>query len=139
MLTLRDLPGPIGAEILGLEAGKPLSPDDLARVNDAFLRRLVLRFRGTPMDPRQLCDFSTQFGELVPHMAFFKYGDVPGVIGKVGSAFGTAGVNIANMAVARDGGKALMAVSFDEAPPAAVIEQLAAGGEFELAQVCALS
>jgi D-3-phosphoglycerate dehydrogenase len=76
--------------------------------------------------------------ELVPHMAFFKYGDVPGVIGRIGSAFGAAGVNIANMAVARDGGMALMAVSFDEAPPDEVIEQLAAGGEFELAKVCSL-
>src|SRR6185436_13977412 len=81
MLTLRDLPGPIGAEILGLEAGKPLSAEDLARVNDAFLRRLVLRFRGTPMDPRQLCDFSMQFGEIVPHMAKkYRLPDVPEVV-----------------------------------------------------------
>jgi len=78
--------------------------------------------------------------ELVPHMAFLRYGDVPGVIGKVGSAFGSAGVNIANMAVARDGsGTALMAVSFDEAPPATVIETLCAGGEFNLARVVSLA
>lgn len=76
--------------------------------------------------------------ELVEHMAFFRYGDVPGVIGRVGSAFGEAGVNIANMAVARDGGTALMAVSFDEQPPASVLEQIAAGGEFELARLVQL-
>lgn len=76
--------------------------------------------------------------ELAPHMAFFRYGDVPGVIGKVGSAFGEAGVNIANMAVAREGGMALMAVSFDEAPPTDVVEQLCAGSEFELARLCSL-
>ena len=34
-------------------------------------------------------------------MAFFSYDDVPGVIGRVGTTFGRAGVNIANMAVSR--------------------------------------
>lgn len=77
--------------------------------------------------------------ELTAHMAFFRYGDVPGVIGKVGSAFGEAGVNIANMAVARDGGTALMAVSFDDAPPDRVVEELRSGGEFELARVVSLT
>ena len=39
-----------------------------------------------------------------------------------GNRFGIfAGVNIANMAVARDGGTALMAVSFDDAPPSDVV------------------
>ena len=44
-------------------------------------------------------------------------------------------VNIANMAVAREGGKALMAVSFDEAPPRDICAQLAADGEFDVACV----
>ena len=58
--------------------------------------------------------------ELAPRMVFFRYPDVPGVIGRVGTFFGEAGVNIANMAVSRSrqGGKALMALSIDsEAPP----------------------
>jgi D-3-phosphoglycerate dehydrogenase len=58
--------------------------------------------------------------ELAPRMVFFRYPDVPGVIGRVGTAFGEAGVNIANMAVSRTrrGGEALMALSIDsEAPP----------------------
>ena len=57
--------------------------------------------------------------ELAPHMAFLSYDDVPGVIGKVGTMFGEAGVNIANMAVSRttEGGKALMAFSIDSAAP----------------------
>ena len=48
-------------------------------------------------------------------MVFFRYDDVPGVIGRVGTMFGAAGVNIANMAVSRtrEGGKALMALSID--------------------------
>ena len=58
--------------------------------------------------------------ELAPRMVFFRYPDVPGVIGRVGTFFGEAGVNIANMAVSRSrqGGEALMALSIDsEAPP----------------------
>jgi D-3-phosphoglycerate dehydrogenase len=58
--------------------------------------------------------------ELAPLMVFFRYDDVPGVIGRVGTTFGAAGVNIANMAVSRtrQGGKALMALSIDSpAPP----------------------
>jgi D-3-phosphoglycerate dehydrogenase len=58
--------------------------------------------------------------ELAPRMVLFRYEDVPGVIGRVGTVFGEAGVNIANMVVSRSrrGGEALMALSIDsEAPP----------------------
>jgi D-3-phosphoglycerate dehydrogenase len=62
--------------------------------------------------------------ELAPLMVFFRYDDVPGVIGRVGSLFGESGVNIANMAVSRTnrGGKALMALSVDHPPPASLID-----------------
>lgn len=48
-------------------------------------------------------------------MVFVRYEDRPGVIGIVGSMFGDAGVNIANMAVSRtkEGGEALMVFSID--------------------------
>jgi D-3-phosphoglycerate dehydrogenase len=58
--------------------------------------------------------------ELAPLLVFFRYDDVPGVIGRVGTLFGEAGVNIANMTVSRTrrGGQALMALSIDSpAPP----------------------
>jgi D-3-phosphoglycerate dehydrogenase len=57
-------------------------------------------------------------------MVFFRYDDVPGVIGRVGTMFGAAGVNIANMAVSRtkEGGKALMALAIDSEPPADLVE-----------------
>jgi D-3-phosphoglycerate dehydrogenase / 2-oxoglutarate reductase len=62
--------------------------------------------------------------ELAPLMVFFRYDDVPGVIGLVGTLFGNAGVNIANMAVSRSrrGGKALMALSLDAEPPPELVE-----------------
>ena len=68
--------------------------------------------------------------ELAPRMALLVYDDVPGVIGRVGTMFGEAGVNIANMAVSRtkEGGKALMAFSIDSAPPAELVERVSASG-----------
>jgi D-3-phosphoglycerate dehydrogenase len=68
--------------------------------------------------------------ELAPLMAFFRYDDVPGVIGRVGTLFGEAGVNIANMAVSRTrrGGKALMALSVDSPAPEELVGKLRAAG-----------
>ena len=68
--------------------------------------------------------------ELAPHMAFLSYDDVPGVIGKVGTMFGEAGVNIANMAVSRttEGGKALMVFSIDSVAPPELVEHVEAAG-----------
>ena len=68
--------------------------------------------------------------ELAPHMAFLSYDDVPGVIGTVGTMFGGAGVNIANMAVSRttEGGQALMVFSIDSAAPSELVERVDAAG-----------
>jgi D-3-phosphoglycerate dehydrogenase / 2-oxoglutarate reductase len=65
--------------------------------------------------------------ELAPTLVFFRYDDVPGVIGRVGTLFGEAGVNIANMTVSRTrrGGKALMALSIDQPAPPELVERLA--------------
>jgi D-3-phosphoglycerate dehydrogenase / 2-oxoglutarate reductase len=68
--------------------------------------------------------------ELAPRMVFFRYDDVPGVIGRVGTLFGGAGVNIANMAVSRTrrGGKALMALSIDGDAPRELVERFRGEG-----------
>jgi D-3-phosphoglycerate dehydrogenase len=68
--------------------------------------------------------------ELSQRMVFFRYDDVPGVIGRVGTLFGDAGVNIANMAVSRTrkGGKALMALSIDSPAPSELVEDIRAEG-----------
>jgi D-3-phosphoglycerate dehydrogenase len=64
--------------------------------------------------------------ELAPLLVLFRYDDVPGVIGKVGTLFAEAGVNIANMTVSRTrrGGKALMVLSIDTPAPAELVERL---------------
>ena len=66
-------------------------------------------------------------GDLV---LFLDYDDVPGVIGRVGTMFGEAGVNIANMAVSRtkEGGKALIAFSIDSPATPELAERLHAAG-----------
>ncbi|MRS11767.1 MAG: phosphoglycerate dehydrogenase [Actinobacteria bacterium] len=53
------------------------------------------------------------------HMLFLEYADVPGVVGKVGTALGEAGINIASMQVGRTeaGGTALMGLNIDTAIP----------------------
>jgi D-3-phosphoglycerate dehydrogenase len=68
--------------------------------------------------------------ELAPLLVVFRYDDVPGVIGRVGTTFGEAGVNIANMTVSRTrrGGKALMALSIDTPAPPELVERLQGEG-----------
>jgi D-3-phosphoglycerate dehydrogenase / 2-oxoglutarate reductase len=68
--------------------------------------------------------------ELASLMVFVRYEDVPGQIGRLGAAFGDAGVNIANMAVSRtrQGGTALMTLSIDSPAEAALIEGVEKAG-----------
>jgi D-3-phosphoglycerate dehydrogenase / 2-oxoglutarate reductase len=77
--------------------------------------------------------------ELAPLLVLFRYDDVPGVIGRVGTVFGEAGVNIANMTVSRTrrGEKALMVLTVDSMPPADVMERIRAEG-FDSARVIEL-
>ncbi len=67
--------------------------------------------------------------ELAPRMVVLRYDDVPGVIGRVGTLLGEAGVNIANMAVSRnrDAGKALMVLSLDTAASPELVAALGEG------------
>jgi D-3-phosphoglycerate dehydrogenase len=90
-----------------------------------------LEVAGTTVGPEHRLFLAGALGfsidiELAPHMAFLSYDDVPGVIGRVGTMFGEAGVNIANMAVSRttEGGKALMVFSIDSAAPVELVERV---------------
>ncbi|HKU59444.1 MAG TPA: ACT domain-containing protein, partial [Gaiellaceae bacterium] len=67
--------------------------------------------------------------ELAPRMILLRYDDVPGVIGRVGTLCGAAGVNIANMAVSRNrkGGTALMALTIDTPAPSDLLNRLREG------------
>jgi D-3-phosphoglycerate dehydrogenase / 2-oxoglutarate reductase len=60
------------------------------------------------------------------HMAFFLYEDRPGVIGRVGSILGEAGINVASMEVGRKeaGGLALMCLAVDSPIPSEVLGEV---------------
>jgi len=77
--------------------------------------------------------------ELAPLMVLLRYDDVPGVIGRVGTLFGDAGVNIANMTVSRTrrGGKALMVLTVDSQPPDELVARIRTEG-FDDARVLEL-
>ncbi len=77
--------------------------------------------------------------ELAPLFVLCRYDDVPGVIGRVGTLFGAAGINIAAMTVSRSrqGGKALMALTVDSPPPAELVARLRSEG-FDDARVIEL-
>lgn len=77
--------------------------------------------------------------QLEPHLALFRYSDVPGMVGRVGTALGDAGINIISAAVGRqpdddgpaaDGGHAVMAVTTDAPVPAEVIDGIVGGEGF---------
>jgi D-3-phosphoglycerate dehydrogenase len=61
------------------------------------------------------------------HLAFLRYQDKPGVVGIVGRVLGEAGVNIANMQVARnETGHALIVLTLDQPALAATLESIVA-------------
>jgi D-3-phosphoglycerate dehydrogenase / 2-oxoglutarate reductase len=66
--------------------------------------------------------------ELAGHMVVMLNDDRPGIIGRVGTAFGEDGVNIANMSVSRNfrGERAAMVLALDVTPAPSVIEHLSA-------------
>ena len=79
--------------------------------------------------------------QLTDHVALFRYRDVPGMIGRVGTAFGAGGVNIDSAAVGHvpegddsdsgsNGGLAVMVVTTDGPAPQAVLDELVASDGF---------
>jgi D-3-phosphoglycerate dehydrogenase / 2-oxoglutarate reductase len=83
---------------------------------------------------------------LESHITLFRYQDLPGMLGRVGTAFGAAGVNIISAAVGRlpdsedvpVGGHAAMAITTSEPVPQEVVDAIVASDEFEAGQTVAL-
>jgi D-3-phosphoglycerate dehydrogenase / 2-oxoglutarate reductase len=80
--------------------------------------------------------------ELTPHVAVFRYADLPGMIGRVGTIFGAHGINISSAAVGHtpdppSGGQvkpeqrlAAMVVTTDAQVPAEVVREIVASEGF---------
>jgi D-3-phosphoglycerate dehydrogenase len=103
---------------------------NLVRV-EAVSNGQALRVAGTTMGNDDRLWLVSALGfeldmELAPLLVVFRYDDVPGVIGKVGTLFGQAGVNIANMTVSRtrQGGQALMMLSIDSPAPPELVARI---------------
>jgi D-3-phosphoglycerate dehydrogenase len=76
--------------------------------------------------------------QLESHVTVFRYQDLPGMLGRVGTAFGAAGVNIVSAAVGRqpeddphgDGREAAMAVTTVTPVPLEVVREIVASEGF---------
>jgi D-3-phosphoglycerate dehydrogenase len=81
--------------------------------------------------------------ELAPHVTVFRYRDLPGMIGRVGTIFGAHGINISSAAVGHvpygqgaahaegeDGRLAAMVVTTDARVPAEVVDEIVASEGF---------
>jgi D-3-phosphoglycerate dehydrogenase len=115
---------------------------DLVRVTihsgDAH-ERVVGTTLGSRHRPHLLEAWGQRFNvQIEDHMAFFRYSDVPGMIGRVGTVFGAHGVNISAAAVGRqpesagseDGRLAAMVVTSDAPVPSEVVDELVASEGF---------
>ena len=87
---------------------------------------------GTGVGPRNIPYLVAVWGHsfympFADHLAVFRYADRPGMIGRVGTAFGEHSVNIVSAAVGAEasGEEAVMALTTDAPVPIAVIEEIA--------------
>jgi D-3-phosphoglycerate dehydrogenase len=139
----------VNAPLIAEERGIEVSEERSGRARD-YLNLITVavddvEVSGTTIGPEHRHFLAGALGfaidlQLSPRMVFFRYDDVPGVIGRVGTMFGEAGVNIANMAVSRtkEGGKALMALAIDSEPPPELVDRIRGEG-FDDAQFISLS
>ena len=116
----------------GLVVSTLTSPEARDYVSVVRLSGGELRVGGTLVGPNDRERLVEVWGfdldmEPTDHMLFFRYADVPGVVGTIGGKLGDAGVNIAGMQVARReaGGEALMALSVDSAVAPDVVTDIA--------------
>ncbi|MDR6536155.1 TauD/TfdA family dioxygenase [Variovorax soli] len=65
---IRRLDAPVGAEVLGLDIGKPINTADFARIHRAHLDHHVLVFRDQRVTPEAHIAFSRRFGPLEIHV-----------------------------------------------------------------------
>jgi D-3-phosphoglycerate dehydrogenase / 2-oxoglutarate reductase len=132
-----------GIEVVETKRAVARDFTDLVRVTVAggdAQARVVGTTLGRRHRPHLLEVWGQRFNlQLEPHVALFRYSDVPGMIGRVGSTFGEHGINIVSAAVgrepdedrpARDGRCAVMAITTDAPVPPEVIDEIVAGEGF---------
>jgi D-3-phosphoglycerate dehydrogenase len=129
-----------GIELAEIKRSSARDYADLVRVTIACGEgrvRAVGTLIGRRNRPHLLEAWGQRFDvQLEPHVTLFRYRDVPGMIGRVGTIFGAHGINIVSAAVGRqpdsgdssrapqDGGLAAMVITTDTAVPRQVLDEI---------------
>ncbi|MGP0049159.1 MAG: NAD(P)-dependent oxidoreductase, partial [Solirubrobacteraceae bacterium] len=123
---------------------------DLVRV-EVTAGQSAVRVAGTLIGRRNRPHLIEVWGQrldiqLEEHITLFRYRDLPGMLGRVGTAFGVHGVNIISAAVGRlpdegaagDGQLAAMAITTSTPAPAEVVDEIVSSDGFFAGRTVAL-
>jgi D-3-phosphoglycerate dehydrogenase / 2-oxoglutarate reductase len=107
--------------------------------------RVVGTTQGQQHYPHLLEAWGSRFNvQLEQHLAIFRYEDRPGMLGRVGTMLGEAGINIVSAAVGRrpdseeQNGGAVMLVTADSPVPQEIVDEIVAGDGFEAGRTVSL-
>jgi D-3-phosphoglycerate dehydrogenase / 2-oxoglutarate reductase len=152
---VNEVNAPTMAEERGIEiseTSRPAARDytDLIRVTVTCGQervRVAGTLHGRRNRPHLLEAWGGRFDlQLDEHVTLFRYRDIPGMIGRVGTIFGNHGINIVSAAVGRqpDDGEheeprlAAMVITTDSRVPHEVLDEVEAGEGFEAARTVTL-
>jgi D-3-phosphoglycerate dehydrogenase len=150
---VNDVNAPTLAEERGIHVSQTSSAHardftDLVRVtvvSGGARTRVAGTALGRQHRPHLLEAWGSRFNiQLEPNLAVFRYVDQPGMIGRVGSLFGEAGINISAAAVGRRpdadhmGGVATMLVTTDSPVPQDVVDRIVGSDGFEAGRTVSL-
>jgi len=68
-VSIRPLTSLIGAEIVGIDLGKPIDEEAWSRLYGCFADRAVLMFRDQDFDPPRFAAAAQLFGEIIPEQS----------------------------------------------------------------------
>jgi D-3-phosphoglycerate dehydrogenase len=137
-----------GIELAEIKSTQARDFSDLVRVTVVAgeqRARVVGTTLGARHRPHLLEAWGQRFNlQIEQHITLFRYSDVPGMIGRVGTCFGEQGINISSAAVGHtpedgDEGFAVMIVTTDQPVPQAVIDQIVGLDGFVAGRAVALS
>jgi D-3-phosphoglycerate dehydrogenase / 2-oxoglutarate reductase len=137
-----------GIELSEIKSTQARDFSDLVRVTVVAGDQRV-RVVGTTLGARHRPHLLEAWGQrfnlqIEDYIALFRYSDVPGMIGRVGTCFGEQGVNISSAAVGHmpeegEEGLAVMVVTTDQPVPQAVIDQIVGLDGFVAGRAVALT
>jgi D-3-phosphoglycerate dehydrogenase len=131
-----------GIEIVETKSASARDFENLVRItvhSGENAERVVGTTFGRRNRPHLLEAWGQRFDvQLDEHLAVFRYGDRPGIVGLIGTAFGEAGVNIVSAAVGRQDddpahpadGEAVMVLTTDAPVPREVVDTIVATDGF---------